>query len=141
MLKRIIIGIVIVFLLLLGTLTWHIYTVTQPQTGAISSMALSRIDLDQPIDDAAGDRIKSYLLSDTAIKDIRLNKEKGHIICLYDRRKLSPQEIISSLDEKMQLTGSLYQPSEEMLAQSCPAIDKNSITYKLGAFIQKRFDN
>ncbi|MFN3800391.1 MULTISPECIES: hypothetical protein [Belliella] len=141
MFKRIVLGLMIVFGALIVTLAVHVYMVTQPKQGAMPNLTMSRIDFESPLDSLSAVKIKTYTSLMEGVKDVRVNKESGHIVCLYDRNKKAPQEIVDAISKDFYLSASLYQPSDEMLAQSCPAINKNSLTWKLGAFFQRTFEN
>lgn len=141
MIKKILLGAIFLMTFLIGVLAVHIYMVTQPKEGAVPSLTMSRIDFPQSLEPEEGDKIKSLLSQLEGIKDVRVNFSNGHIICLYDRKAQSPHDLVATINQEFMYQASLYQPSEEMLAQSCPAIDKSSLTYKLGAFFQKSFQN
>ncbi len=141
MFKRIVLGLTFVFVALIATLAVHVYLVTQPKQGAMPNMTMSRIDFDQPLDSLDAAKIKQYTSLINGVKEVRVNQNSGHLVCLYDRNKQAPQDIVEAITRDFYLTANLYQPSDEMLAQSCPAINKNSLTYKLGAFFQKTFEN
>ncbi|TVP49661.1 MAG: heavy-metal-associated domain-containing protein [Mongoliibacter sp.] len=141
MIKRILFGIISIAAFFTAILAVHIYMVTQQKEGAVTSLTMSRIDFPEAIEPENGNQIKLHLVQLEGVKDVRVNFSNGHIICLYDRKAQSPHDLVASINENFMEQASLFQPSEEMLAQSCPAIDKNSITYKLGAFFQKSFQN
>ncbi|PRY84890.1 hypothetical protein [Mongoliibacter ruber] len=141
MIKRILLGAIFLLTFLIGVLAVHIYMVTQPKKGAVPSLTMSRIDFSESLEPEEGKEIISILDQVEGIKDVRVNFSNGHIICLYDRKAQSPHDIVAILNQEFKHQASLYQPSDEMLAQSCPAIDKGSLTYKLGAFFQKSFQN
>jgi thiosulfate reductase cytochrome b subunit len=141
MFKRILIGAIFLMSFLVGVLAVHIYMVTKPQKGSIATITMSRIDFPDSLSNEEGIQIKSFLMNKEGVKDVRVNFSNGHIICLYDRKRHSPHDLVEKISQTLKLEANLYQPTDEMLAQSCPAIDKNSITYKLGAFFQRSFQN
>ncbi|MCH7414467.1 heavy-metal-associated domain-containing protein [Belliella sp. R4-6] len=141
MFKRIIIGCLVIFAALVVTLAVHIYLVTQPKNNGMPNMTMSRIDFVTQLDSLEAINVKNHTSQLDGVKDVRVNVKAGHMVCLYDRNKQAPQDIIESISKDFYLEASLYQPSDEMLAQSCPAINKSSLTYKLGAFFQRTFEN
>ncbi|WP_373494115.1 heavy metal-associated domain-containing protein [Aquiflexum sp.] len=141
MFKKIVFGLICFFTFLVAVLAVHIYMVTKPKAGAISSLTLSRIDFPERFDSLQGVAIKEHIAKMEGVKDVRVNFSNSHIICLYDRKEFSGSDLVDRINFHFSESAQLFQPSEEMLAQSCPAIDKNSITYKLGAFFQKSFEN
>ncbi|AFL84776.1 hypothetical protein Belba_2210 [Belliella baltica DSM 15883] len=141
MFKRIIIGCLVLFSALVVTLAVHIYLVTQPKGNEGPNLAMSRIDFDSQLDSLEAVKIKTYTSLMDGVRDVRVNLASGHLVCLYDRNKQAPQDIVESISKDFLVQASLFQPSDEMLAQSCPAINKSSLTYKLGAFFQRTFEN
>lgn len=141
MFKKIIIGCLVLFSALVVTLAVHIYLVTQPKANDGPNLAMSRIDFDSQLDSLQAAKIKTYTSLIEGVRDVRLNSSASHMVCLYDRNKKAPQDIVESISKDFYVQANLFQPSEEMLAQSCPAINKSSLTYKLGAFFQRTFQN
>lgn len=141
MFKRIIIGCLVIFAALVVTLAVHIYLVTQPKNDGKPNLTMSRIDFVNQLDSLEAINVKNHTRKLDGVRDVRMNAKSGHMVCLYDRNKQAPSDIIESISKDFYLEASLYQPSEEMLAQSCPAINKSSLTYKLGAFFQRTFEN
>ncbi|GHB49680.1 heavy-metal-associated domain-containing protein [Mongoliitalea lutea] len=140
MVKRIIIGLIAIFLFLIATLAVHIYLVTKPSPGAISSISMGRIDFNKSIDSLETLAIVQKAKSLEGVQDIRVNVESGFLICLYDRKKWSGDDLSNWISEEFNMSASFFRPTDEMLSQSCPAIDKNSLTFKLGDFFQKTFE-
>lgn len=141
MIKRILIGLVAFFSLMVATLAIHIYLVTRPSEGAISSISMGRIDIHDTLDSDKVEGILSKVKLLDGVKDVRINQTSGHLICLYDRKSWSGDELTNWIADEFTVSASFFRPTEEMLSQSCPAIDKNTLTYKLGAFFQRVFEN
>ena len=141
MIKKFLLGGLITLLLLVGTLAVHIYLVTKPKTGGIPMMVMSRIDFPYALDSLEGITILHHLSQMDGISDARVNISAGFMVCLYDRNLQSPHDLVEEVNTSFSTKAVLYQPSEEMLSQSCPAMDKSSLTYRLGAFFQKTFEN
>jgi hypothetical protein len=139
--KKLVMGIIGIFAFLIVILAVHIYQVTRPKEGTIPSIALSRIDFSQSIDSLKSASIKTDFSKLEGINDLRINAESGHIIFLYNTKIWQATDLVEKINFNYSLSAELYKPSAEMLAQSCPAIDKNSLTYKLGSFFQKSFEN
>ncbi|WP_194778132.1 heavy-metal-associated domain-containing protein [Pararhodonellum marinum] len=139
MIKKLIIGVIGVFMALVMVLAIHIYQVTSEKRNQGPAFAMSKIMLNQELDSLEAIEIKQFILGKEGVKDTRINVRSGHIICLYDRNVWAPQELVDETNKAFTLNSSLYQPSQEELAASCPAIDKNSMTYKLGSFFEKLF--
>ncbi|MCH7400562.1 heavy-metal-associated domain-containing protein [Belliella kenyensis] len=141
MLKRILLGTTLILVILVTTLAVHIYAVTRPKTGAISHLALTRIDFNQSLDSLQAGSLSELAESINGVQEVRVNKSSGHVICMYMHKEVSPKEIADKLHSATSMMASVYQPSEETLAQSCPAFSEESLTYRLGAFFQRSFEN
>ncbi|MCH7408217.1 heavy-metal-associated domain-containing protein [Belliella sp. DSM 111904] len=141
MLKRILIGTTLLLVVLVTTLAVHIYAVTRPKPGAISHLALTRIDFDQSLDSLQAVQMTNLVNKLEGVQEVRVNKNSGHVICMYNHKEISPNDIAAMLKSETSMVASVYQPSQETLAQSCPAFNEESLTYKLGAFFQKSFEN
>jgi hypothetical protein len=139
MVKKIIIGIVGIAILLVTVLAVHIYQVTATKKNNGPSMAMSKILLHEELDSLTSLGVKFFIQENEGVKDTRINRSAGHAICLYDRNSNDVREIIEALNQKFELRATLFQPSAEELAMSCPAIDRNSVTYKLGNFFENLF--
>ncbi|UJP67131.1 heavy-metal-associated domain-containing protein [Mongoliitalea daihaiensis] len=141
MIKRIVIGLTAVFFVMIATLAVHIYMVTRPAPGAISTITMGRIDFHDSLDSLQSHQILNQTRTLEGVKDVRMNRSDGFLICLYDRNKWSGEELTDWIVNEFTVSASFFRPSEELLAQSCPAIDKTSLTYQLGAFFQRIFES
>lgn len=139
--KKLIIGIMGIFAFMVLVLAIHIYQVSRPKEGKIPNIALSRIDFPKGVDSLEMVNIKTHFSKLEGIKDLRINTSSGHLVCLYDNKIWKASDLVNKINFTYSLSAVLYRPSAEMLSQSCPAIDKNSLTYKFGSFFQKSFEN
>ncbi|WP_200976288.1 heavy-metal-associated domain-containing protein [Echinicola sp. 20G] len=140
MIKKIIIGVTSIVLLLVATLAIHIYMVTSERPKG-PNWAMSQIDFNEDIDSLKSENIKVDLLKKEGMRDARINLSADYMIVLYDRVKHNPHDLVKMVNNDYALQSSLFQPSEEQLAASCPAINKSSLTYKLGSYFEKIFTN
>ncbi|WP_158859295.1 heavy-metal-associated domain-containing protein [Lunatibacter salilacus] len=139
MIKKIILGVAGIAVLLIGILAVHIYQVTAAKKSKAPSLAMSKILLHEELDSLSSLELKSFIQINDGVKDARINRAAGHAICLYDRNSADVRDIISSINQKFELQATLFQPSADELAMSCPAIDRNSVTFKLGNFFENLF--
>jgi hypothetical protein len=139
--KKLIIGVIGIFALLVLVLAVHIYQVSRPKEGGIPSIALSRIDFPQGIDSLEAVSIQTHFSKLEGIRDFRINATSGHVVCLYDNKIWQASDLVDKINFNFSLSAELYRPPAAMLTQSCPVIDKSSLTYKLGTFFQKSFEN
>lgn len=117
----------------------YIYYVTAAKKSQGPSPAMSKILIHEELVSLTSLELKSFIQINDGAKDSRINGSACHVICLYDRNSADVQEIISSINQKFRLQATLFQPSTEELAMSCHAIDRNSVTFKLGNFFENLF--
>ncbi|MGY6559298.1 MAG: heavy-metal-associated domain-containing protein [Nitritalea sp.] len=144
MLKKIILGAVAIVFLLVATLAVHIYLVTKPKQevpGKLNHQAMIRIEFPEALDSLKGKDIHAFVSQVEGVRTARMNADAGHVVLIYDQRKTAPADIAQLINADFNAGATVFKPSDEMLAQSCPAINKNSLTYRLGAFFQKAFEN
>lgn len=139
--KKLIIGVIGIFAFMVVVLAVHIYQVTRPKEGKIPSIALSRIDFPNGLDSLEARAIEMNLSNVEGINTVKVNIPMGHMVALYDTKKITASDLVDKVNNNYSKSAELFRPSAEMLAQSCPAIDKKSLTYKLGSFFQKSFEN
>jgi hypothetical protein len=139
--KKFIIGVIGIFAFLVLVLAVHIYQVSRPKEGRIPNIAMSRIDFPKGIDSLGAVMIQTHFSKLEGIKDLRINADSGHVVCLYDNKIWQASDLVDKINFNFSLSAELYRPSADMLSQSCPVIDKSSLTYKLGTFFQKSFEN
>ncbi|MDN3670211.1 heavy-metal-associated domain-containing protein [Echinicola jeungdonensis] len=140
MLKKILIGACVVLFLLVGTLAVHIYLETKDQSLG-PNWAMSQVDFNADLDSLKGESIKKELLEWEGMRDTRINRTSDYLIVLYDRKKQDPNDIVKKVNADYNLQSTLFHPSDAQLDGSCPAINKNSVTYQLGSFFRKIFKN
>ncbi|GMQ27839.1 heavy-metal-associated domain-containing protein [Algoriphagus confluentis] len=139
MIKKIILtagSIVLVLLVVLGV---HIYQVTGKGMSDGPNWSMGKIEVSPDLDSTRVEAVQEEYLQRPYIRAFRINREQGHFILLYDRKQVSGDELAGELGEKLQVSASLYRPSAEELASSCPAIPKDSFTYQLGSLFQSIF--
>ncbi|UCS91543.1 heavy-metal-associated domain-containing protein [Echinicola marina] len=140
MIKRILIGAAALMAILVITLAVHIYLVTNDRPKG-PNWTMSQIDFNEDLDSMRMEEIKTDLLEIDGMRDVRVNRTSDYLIVLYDRKKHSPHDLVDGVNKNYQLQSTLFQPSEEQLAASCPAIDKKSLTYMVGSYFENLFTN
>lgn len=120
MIKKIIVGAGVVVLLLIATLAVHIYMVTSNRPEG-PNWAMSQIDFNEDVDSLKSEEIKTDLLKVEGMRDARINTKSDFIILLYDRKQHNPHDLVTQVNADFGLRASLFQPSEDQLAASCPA--------------------
>ena len=100
---------------------------------------MSKILIHEELDSLTSLELKSFIQINDGAKDSRINGSACHVICLYDRNSADVQEIISSINQELELRATLFQPLTDELAMSYPAVDRNSVTYRLGNFFENLY--
>jgi hypothetical protein len=139
MIKKIILSIGSILFLLVLVLAVHIYMVTGKAVPEGPNWSMGKIEVATQVDSFSVNEIKQDFLEKPYIRAFRANIDQGHFILLYDRKQVSGDDLAAELGSKLNLQASLYRPSAEELASSCPAIPKDSFTYQLGSLFQSIF--
>ncbi|MCC5939375.1 MAG: heavy-metal-associated domain-containing protein [Lunatimonas sp.] len=139
MIKRIVIGALVLAGVLVVVLAMHIYMVTASEGQKGPVFAMGKFIFEQELDAEAQAAFSSVFKKQEGIKDVRINRDAGFFICLYDQKKWSTEAIIQSVQEHFQVSAYRYHPSTEELASSCPAFSKDSFIYRLGGFFENLF--
>lgn len=138
--KRILIGLTIGFLGMVLVLAAHIYVVTHPKEGQIPTLTLTKIEFQEPLGQERATLIRERMLQWEGVRDLRLNLAQAHLVCLHDLSVLSAEDLVSKINFHFKDSAALFRPDARSLSKSCPAIDRNSLTYRFGAFLQKTFE-
>jgi len=132
---RIILIVAGVFVLLSATLVAHIYMVTQDPV-VNSNLNLSRIDVEDSLSQEDVAQIKSLLNAMPGIHKTYVNADAGTIVYGYYNDQQNPDAVYASLSKSTDYRLKKFEVSEEDLVKGCPAFDENSLTFKVGTFVQ-----
>lgn len=128
-------------MLFVVTLAVHIYMVIpKADANQTANWQLGRITFEAPMDSATVAEAKSAIWKVPGIKQAVFNAKDGNLVFAYvNNGELNHDKVYSTFMSNGSFNAELYRPSETELAASCPAIDKSSITYKLGSYFQDLF--
>ena len=135
--KKILIGTLATLVLLVGTLVVHIAMVTKKPVYDNAFIQMSRIDLEAPIDSNNRAIFANNAKQIEAINRYVVNEKNNNILITYDVREIKAQDLHQKISNGMTIESNLYVPSAESLENSCPILDKESFSYKLGSWIEK----
>lgn len=135
--KRFILGILFLFCSMLLVLAVHVYTVTKPNRGQIPSLTLTRVDFPRGLEPLVSEKVQERVMTWEGIRDVRINSVQGHVVFLHDLSVVDSDELVSKLNFHFNQGAVVYRPDAAMVSQSCPAIDKQSLTYRFVSFIEK----
>jgi len=130
--------------LLIIVLAVHIYMVIPTkEENPTASWQLSRIDIKEPLP-LSENQVKEINRSIKSIDGVEravVNKDHGTLVVAYFPSKNNIDLIYSRFTENTDISTSLFKPTKDQLAASCPVINKNSISYRMGSFFQNIFQN
>lgn len=130
-----------VILLLFVVLVIHIYMVMGPSNMKYHNsnpMQLSRIDFEGPRNDSLLQLAEGIVRKTEAVRQTFLNKAHGSLVYGYRPGEVNPKAVFAKI-ENLPNRPKMYVVNQEQLANGCPVLDKSSLSYRLGAFIQSFF--
>lgn len=135
--KRLLIITGSVFLLLVVTLFVHIMIVTSNKGDKqdLRSRQLSIISLTEKVDSEKGSEITKMVLKMKGVREAKFNKPGMSIIYEIDPQLQSPDAVVAALD-KQGYPVKKFVIAKKGNAESCPVMDKSSISYRMGKFFQ-----
>ena len=125
--------------ILVVILAVHIYDVTHREQLPTKHWQMARIEFAAPLDSPLAIQLKERVQAHTAVKYSHINQEQRWLVFAFDNRNTNAETIYQSMKTTLPVASSLYKPSANDMAGSCPVIDKSSVTYKLGSFFQRIF--
>jgi hypothetical protein len=136
---KFLLGIAAIAILMISTLAIHIYMVTKPNAEYHTNWQLSRIDFEAPIDSVQAHVAISSIKRIEGVQRAILNAEAGTLVFAFDPQQYSSEKIYTHFQKMGFANTSLFIPTEDQLATSCPIMDKTSISYRIGVFFQNLF--
>jgi hypothetical protein len=128
----------VTIVLLFVVLVVHIYMVMGPSNMKYHEpMQLSRIDFIEP-NDSLMRLAEARIRANKNIKHSFINAQQGTLVYGYVPSTVDPQAIFASLSD-MPIQAKPFVADKVAVASGCPVMDKSSMTYRLGAYIQSFF--
>ena len=134
-LKKIAIGTLSTFMILVAVLCVHIYLVTRPKAPDANTVALARIDMKQGINETDAARIGSWLKVQNGVDRCRCNTKTGIVIFSYHPAVQSANDIVAHFKSALNYDAVRYMPSADEMKNGCP-VASTSITYKTYNFFK-----
>lgn len=129
-----------VFLILVGVLAIHIYSVTRPAPRQdLRPRALSIFNLSNPSDSV---QITDYWENTKrleGVNTVKIAPNQTSLIVEWNTQKTNPELIVGSL-KTAGLNMETLSFTDAQRANGCPVIDKESWSYRLGSFFQSIFE-
>ena len=121
--------------MLLGVLVVHIAMVTdKPVPNA--DLHLSRIDIKENLTLEQQNQLKHQVNSLPGVYKTYINPDSGTLVYGYYKGEQNPDAVFASVSGSGDYKLEKFEVSDEDLAKGCPAFDENSLTFKVGAFVQ-----
>lgn len=134
LIKRILLGIVSIFLILVGILAVHIYQVTRPSGIPLDNRVLQKVWFDSTMTQNDKIAVMNDVRSMENIREVKPCDDSTCMIYIFPTGKFDNQKFKESyLETNSMLT--LHVPN---LENACP-VDQNSVSYKIGVFFQNLF--
>ncbi|TXC76206.1 heavy-metal-associated domain-containing protein [Luteibaculum oceani] len=130
-----------IMIVLVAILAVHIYMVTgNGPKHPTANWQLGKIDFQEPLDSLQTVSAKKAIWSVAGVKQAVFHPEgKNVVFAINTNGDLTHDKVYEQFSTKIDFQAELFQPSGEQLAASCPVIDEESITYKLGSYFQNLF--
>jgi hypothetical protein len=139
LIKKIALSTLGVLVLLSGVLVYHIYTVTRTKNDFRTSRQLSRIDFTQKIDSLEATRLRYYVASLDGVESTYFNYSGNILVYTFYPEKQSSANVFDAVMKHGNYHAKKYEVNESDLAKGCPAMAKNSFSYRASSFVSSLF--
>jgi hypothetical protein len=136
--KKIVLGVLSVFLFLVVVLAVHIYIVTRPKAPDANTRIMARIDVRQPLTTADAGKITAWLYQQKGIDHVLVNPATSIVVFTFFPIKTSAGEIVGHFKAELPYKGDRFMPSAEAMSSGCP-VAATSFTYKVYSFLKHTF--
>ena len=136
--KRISLGVLSVFGLLVIVLCLHIYIVTRPKPIDANTRAMARIDIRQDITQTDADKIAAWLCRQQGVDHVLVNPQSDIAVFTFFPIKTTANRVVSDLKAQLPYKAERFIPTEEAMQGGCPAAS-TSTTYKVYRFFKHIF--
>jgi len=137
-LKRIALGVLSVFGLLVIVLGVHIYIVTLPKPINANTRAMARIDIRQDITQTDADEITSWLYRQKGVDHVLVNPQYDIAVFTFFPIQTTANQVVSDLKAQLPYKAERFIPTEDAMKSGCPAAAA-STTYKVYRFFKHIF--
>jgi len=138
--KRIALGALGLFILLIVVLGVHIYIMTRPKAPDASTRGMARIDIKQPITQKDADKITTWLYGQDGVDRVMVNPNRDIVVFTFFPIRTNANLIVSDLKSDLGYKADRFVPTAAQInTGSCPAMSSNSITYKVYSFFKNHF--
>jgi len=136
--KRIALGTLSIFGLLVIVLCVHIYVVTRPKPMDAHTRAMARIDIRQPITQADADKITAWLYQQKGIDRVLVNPQSDIAVFTFFPVQTTANRIVGDFKASLPYKAERFIPSADAMKNGCP-VASTSATYKVYSFFKHIF--
>src|SRR5882757_3650145 len=136
--KRIALGTLSIFSLLVIVLCVHIYVVTRPKPMDAHTRAMARIDIRQPITQADADKITAWLYQQKGIDRVLVNPQSDIAVFTFFPVQTTANRIVGDFKASLPYKAERFIPSADAMKNGCP-VASTSATYKVYSFFKHIF--
>lgn len=120
--KRILLGVLSVFMFLAGVLCVHIYIVTRHKPAPDAhTRIMARIDIKQPITSEDAGKITAWLYSQKGVDHVLVNPQSNIAVFTFAPLTNSADRIVSDFRSSLPYKAERYLPPASAMKGSCPA--------------------
>lgn len=136
--KKILLGAISIFSILVAILVIHIYWVTRPKAPDNSTIAMARIDIKEPISEQSSHQITTWLYQQKGVDHVLINQSTRIAIFTYYPIKTNADEIVGNLKKSLSFKVERFVPNEAQMKSGCP-INANSPSYIVSKYLNQLF--
>ena len=136
--KKVLLGTVSLFLLLVLILAVHIYIVTRPKAPDEHTRVMARIDIKQDINQDDANKITTWLYQQKGIDHVLVNPQSDIVIFTFFPIKTTANQIVKDFKLNFNYKAERFVPSAADLQSGCP-VASTSKTYKVYNFFKNLF--
>jgi hypothetical protein len=136
--KKILLGSLSVFVVLVLILGVHIYMVTRPKAPDAHTQIMARIDIKENVSNEQADKIAKWMNSQNGIDHVYVNAATRIVVFSFYPVKTSASQVVRDFKASFNIPADRYMPSEEEMKNGCPVASTSS-TYKAVAFFKRIF--
>ncbi len=137
--KRIGFSLIAILLILTAVLAVHIYQVTNRPKGGVDGWQLARIDFKETLDSNQVAQVRNTVHQLSGIKHSFYNTKDDILVYAFDPKEQQSALVYEVVKKETGLKAERFIVSDADMANGCPVIDQNSVTYRISSGFQKLF--
>ena len=136
--KKVLLGAMGIFVLLVLVLAVHIYVVTRPKALDPNARIMARIDIREKINQTDADKITTWLYQQKGMDHVMVNAKTDIVVFTFFPAQTTGNQIVKDFKATFNYKAERYIPTEAEMQSGCP-VASTSDTYKIYHFIKQIF--